>query len=471
MRSQSTIRKRTVLWSVAQYNSNNSWLYNGNNGNVNNNNKYNNNGGRSLVYDVNEYKDLPGFRELLNEMYDAFYECRRTKRSKSSTLEFEYKLSTELISLAIGLYNFEYIPKSPIAFLIFSPRIREVIAANFSDRVVQTWYASKIKHLFEKDWFDYDSYSCRKGKGGLKAAQQLQKYIYEESCGYVKDVWIVKRDIRACFMSVDTEVLERELDEFIMQNFGLDENLRNRLLWLTRIIYRSLPQNHCIIKGNRLAWGNLEPRKSMFGKTIGIPIGNKTSQDAVLFITSMYLSKIREMGYKFCHYTDDTAIVVKDLVKWKEDEKEIERYISDVLHLEWHKDKKYVQHFSKGVEFLGYKIRYDRIFPSDRIAHNFNWKAECAIRRANDGYFGIDDIESFMETFNSYTGLLKWCNAHRIKNAAMSLVSNSKLSEFFDIHGDYKITIKKNRSRKSYFMRQNRKRKLSQKQLSKTLQS
>ena len=455
MRSQLTIHEQR---SVAQYNSNNAWLFNGNNGLLNNNNKYNNNEGRALDYYLRNFGRLKEFLDFAGEMYDAYKICRRTKRNSTAQLKFEYD-NLRRIAVSMSVWAMEYVPAKSIAFIIEIPKRREVIAADFGDRVVQTWYNEKIKPEIEADWLDPDSYSCRKGRGGLNAVLNFQKKMEEATNGYVYDAWIIKRDVRAFFMSIDTAVLERYMTEFIEQHFGENYELRNRLLWLTRIIYRSLSQNNCVRKSHRLAWSRLDPRKSMFGKLIGLPIGNVAMQTGANFTSSIYLAKLRELGYDFCHYTDDTAIIVRNMDRWKRDEKQMEEFISNKLHLEWHPNKKYIQHISKGVEFLGFKIRYDRRLPSNRIAHNFIWKIQCAAKKAKEGQFMFDQAEEFMCIFNSYTGLLKWCNSNRLRNQAVEIIKQSKLADIYNITGNSKITIKKRKTRASYFAFLNRRRK------------
>lgn len=49
-------------WSLSEYNNNNAWYYNGNNGRFNNNNKYNSNECRpvlELYYDDSHLEDYP----------------------------------------------------------------------------------------------------------------------------------------------------------------------------------------------------------------------------------------------------------------------------------------------------------------------------------------------------------------------------------------------------------------------------
>ena len=295
----------------------------------------------------------------------------------------------------------------------------------------------------------------------LRAAYRARDLIYEATNGYVYDCWVVKRDIRAFFMSIDTAILEERMVDFIWQHFCDDAEERNRLCYLARVIYRSLPQDHCVIKGHPMSLEMIEPRKSLMGKTVGLPIGNKTSQDGANYYTTYYLQLLRELGYPFVHYTDDTVIIVKDLEQWlKADEKLLEKYIREELHLEWHPHKKYIQHHSKGFEYLGFKLRYDRVLPSDRIAHNFMWKTSVAVRKAKaHSSYAYSHKETFMQTLNSYTGLLKWCNANRLKNKAFAMLKDSPFAEVYDFHGNTKVTIKKTKTRTAYFLHLNRERK------------
>ena len=49
--------------------------------------------------------------------------------------------------------------------------------------------------------------------------------------------------------------------------------------------------------------------------------------------------------------------------------------------------------------FLGFKLRFNRTLPSDRIVHNLNWKITCAINKAEEVIIARKQVE--METDNS----------------------------------------------------------------------
>jgi hypothetical protein len=63
-----------------------------------------------------------------------------------------------------GRHQHSYKPNRSVCFFVKHPKLREVFAADFADRVV---HHILVRHL-EKTWekiFIHDSYACRKGKG------------------------------------------------------------------------------------------------------------------------------------------------------------------------------------------------------------------------------------------------------------------------------------------------------------------
>ena len=137
-----------------------------NNGNTNNNN-YNNN---NYVLGVQAFSE----QFTLQELYDAYFECRKHKRWKSLKFELNYKDEIHKLWYEINSKTYE-VGKS-ICFIIFNPKIREVFAANFRDRIVHHLVIRNLKPLFEKYFID-SSYSCREGKGTLYGENDLYKKI------------------------------------------------------------------------------------------------------------------------------------------------------------------------------------------------------------------------------------------------------------------------------------------------------
>lgn len=98
------------------------------------------------------------------DMLAAYFDCRRSKRGKDSTLRFELDFERSCKDLVDDINDRKYVIGSSIAFIVTRPKIREVFAADFRDRVVHHWLIGKLNPLFERVFIE-DTYNCRKGKG------------------------------------------------------------------------------------------------------------------------------------------------------------------------------------------------------------------------------------------------------------------------------------------------------------------
>ena len=88
-----------------------------------------------------------------------------------------------------------------------------------------------------------DSYSCRPGKGGLKAVMKLQDYLFEATNGYKDDCWVVKVDIQAFFMNLDCHQVCKIVTNFI-DKYLADHPHKELLKYLTRVIYLGATKDH-----------------------------------------------------------------------------------------------------------------------------------------------------------------------------------------------------------------------------------
>lgn len=462
MISQNNIGKQGA---VGEYNANNAWLYNGNNGNINNNNKYNSNGVRPVLESHNVKENFVNLMVPLDEWYRLYRICKKNCSSKYLHLRFRYGwFVVRLINICHDVNMFEYVPMMSICFMIEKPRLREVIAAVFDDKMVQTLYCECVVPLLEKNFLDPDSYACRKGKGGLRAILNLQEYIYEASEGYTVDIHLAKEDFKGYFMSIDTELGVRRLCDFIQERVP-ESPKKQLLLYLTRVIYQSLPQMHCIMQSSKELHESLPEYKRMKGKASykGVAIGNRTSQMMAAFYSTPFLMLLRAMGYRFVHYTDDATIIVTDKEKWLADRRYIAAWTEADSHLTLHPKKVYLQHYSKGVEMLGCKIRFNRLLPSDRVVHNFRWKVACMERKsmANRAYL-FANIEHFMQMVNSYLGLIGWYNTARLRHEIMESIKVGPFGKaFLFSEDDHKINIKPSYTRTAHYKRKNKERKKS----------
>lgn len=85
--------------------------------------------------------------------------------------------------------------------------------------------------------------------------------------------------------------------------------------------------------------------------------------------------------------------------------------------------KFYCQHYTKGVNVIGVTIKLDRLYISNRILRNF----KQSIYRFNStrGKIGDRFITTFIQSTNSYLGLLKSCNEYSNIIRIINIINNN----------------------------------------------
>ena len=112
------------------------------------------------------------------EIYEAYLQCRKRKRNTINALHYEANLIENLCNLETLLNKGAYKPKRSVCFLTTSPKLREVFAADFSDRVVHHIVVPILEQLWEP-CFIHDSYSNRKNRGIHHASKRAEHFKRE----------------------------------------------------------------------------------------------------------------------------------------------------------------------------------------------------------------------------------------------------------------------------------------------------
>lgn len=108
----------------------------------------------------------------------AWKDCRRGKLSTGNCLEFEINAESELVRLERELTSHIWRPGRSICFVVEKPKLREIFAAGFRDRVVHHLLINRIGPVFEP-LLSPASFACRKDKGTHRAAGCLQRFLLE----------------------------------------------------------------------------------------------------------------------------------------------------------------------------------------------------------------------------------------------------------------------------------------------------
>jgi len=111
-------------------------------------------------------------------LFKAYLDCRKRKTKKTNHLLFFQNFEENLLNIRDELTSRTYCPGRSIAFVVTKPKIREIFAAEFRDRVVHHLLYNYLSPIYER-YFIYDSWACRKKKGTHGAMLRLKSYLCE----------------------------------------------------------------------------------------------------------------------------------------------------------------------------------------------------------------------------------------------------------------------------------------------------
>lgn len=348
----------------------------------------------------------------IEELFKAYYDARSNKRNTSSQLRFELHLEENITALYHELCTRRYVIGTSICFVISDSVRREVFAADFRDRVVHHFLYNRLSPIFEKK-FIHDSYSCRKGKGTLFGIRRLQHHIRSCSHNYSRDCYVLKLDLRGYFMNIDRRILYDRIEAALPS----DMPGRDFVLWLTHEVVMYEPIVNCRVKGCLEDWADLPTEKSLFyaGDSKGMPIGNLTSQ----LFSNIYLNAFdqwmkRNIGFRhYGRYVDDFYVVHESKELLKKSIPLIAEFLECNSGLTLHPGKVVLQHYDKGVRFLGTVVFPYRIIPAERVRN----KMKRAFLYVDSGAVSPAGMRS---TLNSYLGIMRHLSSNKMVDACIS---------------------------------------------------
>ena len=395
-----------------------------------------------------------------DSLENAYRDCRRNKASSANAIAYEMFYEANLFRLRDEINARTYTPQESIAFIVTKPVQREIFAANFRDRVVHHWIALRIEPLLEKAFIG-ESFNCRKEKGTLAGILYLSDAIRQKSENYTRDCWVLKYDLKGFFMSINRERVTDKLCCFIEEKYQGED--KDTLLFLCRQILLNAPEKNCKIKGSWSEWDGLPADKSLFTVPdgFGLPIGNLTSQLVANFLLNDADHYCKEvLGLDIDRYVDDTASVDTDKDKMLAAMPLIRQYLWETAGAIIHPHKFYLQHYTKGVKFIGAVVKKDRLYLANRTVGNaykrlykFNELAEA------DPKFARKQAEYFVSCMNSYLGLMRHYNEYGLRRNFVAAICKEWL-KVVTISPDYtKLIVKpkfKQRERIRYVLRRQR---------------
>jgi len=387
----------------------------------------------------------------LESLFQAYFDCRKNKRNTINALRFETDYEYNLIALCDELNSNTWHPGRSIAFIINKPVKREIFAADFRDRVVHHWLINQLNPLFEKT-FIYDSYASRKGRGAHMGIARAAQFIRKCSLNYQRDCYVLKLDIMSFFIRINRRILWERLRCFIEARYHSSDKVL--ILEIACKVIQNEPTSHCFIKGKRRDWQDFPKDKSLFYARdhCGLPIGNLTSQVVANFYLNPFDHFIKhDLGVRFYgRYVDDFILVHEDKTFLKSLIPKIEGFLREELELELHPRKRYLQHYCKGIPFLGVILKPHCIYAGRRIKGNFYE----AIARHNmvikDHKPTKEEQMAFLCSINSYLGILSHYQTHRLRKSMLKKhLSIWWWNLVYFSGGCAKLTLKTSKARKT----------------------
>lgn len=350
------------------------------------------------------------FSFTYDEVFAAFTDCLKHKKNTKGAKDFCLDKVSNLLELTDEINSKTYRIGTSQAFIITDPKVREVFAAAFRDRIVHHLIIKELEPYFER-YFISTTFSCLKGRGTLHGVQKLASILDEKSEHYARPYYIAKLDYQSFFMSLDKKLLRQRLDNFIIQNYP-DNRKKECLRWLCEMVVPHHPEDDCEKVGNLSLWKLLPPSKSLFyvGKDKGLAIGNLTSQMLANFYLTPFDYKARELGLDIVRYADDFVVGHHDLEYLKTCIPILKEFAKTHLKLTIHPDKLYMQECSKGVTFVGAIIKQDRIYCGHRAIGKMYDKVASKFP-----YYEEAELESFVSSVNSYLGLMRHYKSYKVR--------------------------------------------------------
>lgn len=376
--------------------------------------------------------------DLLEDIFTAYFDARKGKRNSVNQLRFELNLEENLIALYREVKERRYQVGRSICFMVDYPVKREVFAADFRDRIVHHLLFNHISPIFERTFIN-DCYSCRKGKGTLYGIKRLDKHIRSCSHNYTRDCYVLKLDLQGYFMNINRQVLfdsvRGTLDKYgyLEMPSGIhweDSEEKELADYLLPLIIFNDPTQNCVRRGDISDWEGLPPSKSLFHSPPGhgLPIGNLTSQ----LFSNIYLTPFdhyvkRTLGIKYYgRYVDDFFLMHEDREVLKALIPKLRDYLWNTMNVRLHPKKIVLQHYSKGVEFLGAVVKPGRIYIQNRAKRKFASEMYYWEKGLGDNKAPPDCrfLLAMRASVNSYLGIMQHFRSYNIKKEVIGHCSN-----------------------------------------------
>lgn len=350
-------------------------------------------------------------------IYNAYLQCRKHKRGSRSALAFEMNAEENLLNLHRELQERSYAPLPSACFVTESPKMREIFAADFRDRIVHHLLVNHLEPIWEPV-FIFDSYACRKGKGTHAAVKRLQHFMRQATQSGYRNAYYIHLDVKSFFISINKRILYDLLKQ--------KETDADILRLLETIIFHD-PSKQPVFKGQMSLFRQIPPHKSLFftHNRTGLPIGNYTSQ----FFANAYLNKLdqfvkHELKCRYyMRYVDDLILLDEKRSRLEYWENRIDDFLKSHLQIELNPKRRKIAPIRNGCNFLGYIVRPTHFTIRKRVVNNLKSKLagfeSSLIKKTRNAFiiqYDTETIDKLHAVLASYLGQFSHASTFRLKH-------------------------------------------------------
>ncbi len=282
------------------------------------------------------------------------FECAASAGNSEHKRAWLINLPKLILEQAQLIAEGRYPPQPLTVFAVTDPKLREIFAPAFSDRLVHQWLVHHIEPWWDKRFID-DSFANRKGKGSQAAVTRLQHFMRKPDSR-----WYLKLDIAAFFPSIDRRIV-LQLWQQALPNLPYPYATRRCLDQVAQAILRQSPVEPAPHKSGDLSLlRQVPPHKSLFhaAPDRGMPIGSLTSQ----FFANVYMNELDQFikhqlrVRAYVRYVDDFVLMAYERETLQAWQAQIADFLQQHLHLQLHPHKQVLQRANQGIDFLGYIV-------------------------------------------------------------------------------------------------------------------
>ena len=403
----------SVPGSSTENSYNNAWKQRFSDGNQNNNNKNNNNLVRCArrytrsvhingLIEKPSHLIQPRFLEpvTLEEVFEAYYSCRKNKRNTKEQLKFEVNMHENLIALYEQIADRSYQPLPSRVFVVTHPKPREVWAAQFVDRVVHHIIYNRISPWYQRR-FIFDSYACIPGKGIHSAVKRLDRFARQQTHNYQRSGYFAKIDLANFFQSINLDILWSifRRDGVVGLNSDIEFLLRKSLFEQSR--------DDVVLLSDPSLYNLVPPHKSLFAQpdNFGLPIGDLISQ----LCANIYNNEVDQFAKhvlkikRYIRYVDDFILLGDSYGQLRDWIDHLDGFAQTRLNLAYNPSKTHLNHVNKGIDIFGYYVLPGRIYVRHDTYRRITRRAAKLSCRLKAGA-GSEKALSLQQSLSSYYG-------------------------------------------------------------------